>query len=104
MYLGKLAEIGTAEAVFDDPQHPYTRALLGAVPLPDPARERARDVPVVQGEVGSAMNPPAGCVFHPRCPLAVERCKREVPLMTRRGEGHRSACHLAPLAPFEQAA
>jgi oligopeptide transport system ATP-binding protein len=104
MYLGKLAEIGTAEAVFGDPQHPYTRALLGAVPLPDPARERARDVPVIRGEVGSAMNPPSGCVFHPRCPLAVERCKREVPLMTRRGEGHRSACHLAPLAPFEQAA
>jgi len=104
MYLGKLAEIGTAGDVFDDPQHPYTRALLGAVPLPDPARERARDVPVIKGEVGSAMNPPSGCVFHPRCPLAVERCRREVPLMTRRGEQHRSACHLAPLGPFEQAA
>ncbi len=80
MYLGKIVEYGEAREIFSHPQHPYTRALLEAVPVPDP-KERARGRKLLQGEIGNSANPPEGCRFHPRCPYAVERCKRKTPAL-----------------------
>src|SRR5580658_5376177 len=77
MYLGRVVEIAPSDALFDAPLHPYTRALLAAVPAPDPTVEQGRDFEPVQGEVPSPMNPPSGCVFHPRCPVAVPRCSEQ---------------------------
>jgi oligopeptide transport system ATP-binding protein len=79
MYLGHVVELAESDALFDEPLHPYTQALLAAVPVPDPSVEQGRDFRPVKGEVPSPINPPSGCVFHPRCPLAVERCRRERP-------------------------
>ena len=79
MYLGKIVEVADSETLFDDPLHPYTKALLAAVPIPDPAVEAAREHTVLPGEVPSPLHPPAGCVFHPRCGLAVDACRRDVP-------------------------
>jgi oligopeptide/dipeptide ABC transporter ATP-binding protein len=96
MYLGKIAEIATAEAIYKNPKHPYTQALLSAVPQPDPARRSSRIV--LGGEVPSPMDPPSGCTFHPRCPLATDRCRVEVPPLIRHGgcePGHLVACHYA---------
>jgi oligopeptide transport system ATP-binding protein len=84
MYLGKIVELGRAEEVIGQPLHPYTRALVSAIPVPDPAIERGRQRIVLPGDPPSPMNPPAGCAFHPRCPYAREKCKAEIP----------------PLAPF----
>ncbi len=81
MYLGRLVEVASAEALFAAPRHPYTRALIEAVPVPDPVLERRRDHKPLPGEIPSPLSPPAGCVFHPRCPLAVERCRAEVPAL-----------------------
>jgi oligopeptide transport system ATP-binding protein len=92
MYLGHIVEIGDSDILFDDPQHPYTRALLAAVPIPDPEIERQRKHRVVEGEIPSPMNPPSGCVFHPRCPLADESCRRLVPELRDLGHGHFAAC------------
>ncbi len=96
MYLGKLVEIADCDDLFDHPKHPYTRALLEAVPVPDPEVERARKHKIIGGEVPSPMNPPAGCVFHPRCELAVDRCRAAVPDLRdfRRdfGGAHHAAC------------
>ena len=93
MYLGKIVEIGKASEVFHSPVHPYTKALIQAVPIADPDRaEEKRNL--LQGEIGSSTNPPAGCRFHPRCPYAVESCSREEPGMaeTVPGSGHMAAC------------
>ncbi|MGO9999616.1 MAG: ABC transporter ATP-binding protein, partial [Acetobacteraceae bacterium] len=79
MYLGRIVELADSDELFDNPQHPYTKALLAAVPVPDPTIEQARDFRPVQGEVPSPINPPSGCVFHPRCPIAVEACKHVRP-------------------------
>lgn len=79
MYLGKVVEIADTDQLFENPQHPYTRALLSAVPVPDPTIERARKIQVISGDIPSAINPPSGCVFHTRCPLADERCRNEIP-------------------------
>ena len=79
MYLGKLVELAECDELFDNPMHPYTRALLQAVPIPDPTVEGKRDHQVIQGEVPSPMNPPPGCVFHPRCALAIEGCSASTP-------------------------
>jgi oligopeptide/dipeptide ABC transporter ATP-binding protein len=92
MYLGRIVEIGDKETIYRTPLHPYTEALLAAVPVPRPGRPRRRAA--VQGEIPSAMNPPAGCPFHTRCPLATDHCRTEVPALRQVG-GRDVACHLA---------
>ena len=92
MYLGKIVEITDRQALYEDPQHPYTKALLSAVPIPDPAVELARERTVLGGEVPSPLNPPSGCIFHPRCPIAIEECKGAVPALREIKPGHLAAC------------
>jgi oligopeptide/dipeptide ABC transporter ATP-binding protein len=92
MYLGKIVEITDRKSLYEDPQHPYTRALLSAVPIPDPAVEAGREHVVLGGEVPSPLNPPAGCVFHPRCPIAIDECRRGVPEIREIKPEHRAAC------------
>jgi len=92
MYLGRIVEMADSDELFDNPKHPYTRALLAAVPIPDPAVEQGREFRPVKGEVPSPINPPSGCVFHPRCPMAVERCSRERPAPREIAPGHMVAC------------
>jgi oligopeptide transport system ATP-binding protein len=91
MYLGRIVELGPAAAVFEQPVHPYTRALVSAVPIPDPDRELARQRLVLTGDPPSPMNPPAGCAFHPRCPYAEEKCRTAVPKLELRS-GRQVAC------------
>jgi len=93
MYLGKIVETGPTEAVFRDPRHPYTKALLEAIPRPDPDRRMQESV--LRGEIPSPIAPPSGCRFRTRCPVAIERCVTEEPEMTLFGEGHTAACHVA---------
>jgi oligopeptide transport system ATP-binding protein len=95
MYLGKIAEITERTALYAEPMHPYTRALLSAVPIPDPGLEATRERTVLRGEVPSPLNPPRGCVFHPRCSIAVDRCSAEIPPLREIRPGHWAACHLA---------
>jgi oligopeptide transport system ATP-binding protein len=92
MYLGKIVEITDRKALYEDPQHPYTKALLSAVPIPDPAVEALREHVVLGGEVPSPLNPPSGCVFHPRCPIAVADCRQAVPELREIEPGHLAAC------------
>jgi oligopeptide/dipeptide ABC transporter ATP-binding protein len=96
MYLGRIVELGSQADVCERPLHPYTRALISAVPVPDPGaeRERARRYLPLAGEPPSPLAPPSGCHFHPRCPEAVERCRREVPELRTVGPGRQAACHL----------
>jgi oligopeptide/dipeptide ABC transporter ATP-binding protein len=95
MYLGKIVEVADRKSVYESPVHPYTRALLSAVPIPDPTLEARRERTVLRGEVPSPLTPPSGCVFHPRCPIAVARCSAEVPALREIRPGHWGACHLA---------
>jgi oligopeptide transport system ATP-binding protein len=95
MYLGKTMEVADRRALYEEPLHPYTRALLSAVPIPDPSLEARREHTVLRGEVPSPLKPPSGCVFHPRCPMAVARCAAEVPALREIKPGHWAACHLA---------
>jgi peptide/nickel transport system ATP-binding protein len=98
MYLGRLVELAPARALYLRPHHPYTQALLAAVPVPDPSRRGQRTV--LAGEPPSPLDPPAGCAFHPRCPRAFERCRVEAPALAAVGDQHTSACFLpAPAAP-----
>ena len=92
MYLGRIVEIAPARELYATPRHPYTEALLSAVPIPEPGLKRTR-IRLV-GDVPSPINPPAGCHFHPRCPRVMERCKTEVPVFRDVGGGHWAACHL----------
>ncbi len=95
MYLGKVVELTSRDRLFHDPLHPYTQSLMSAVPEPDPKRERDRQRLMLKGEVPSPANPPKGCVFHTRCPIAVERCQQDIPLYREVLPGHFAACHLA---------
>ncbi len=92
MYLGKLVELADCDALFDDPMHPYSRALLSAIPIPDPGIEAGREHRVLAGEVPSPLDPPPGCVFHPRCELAVDACRRTEPPLQRAKGDHWVAC------------
>jgi oligopeptide transport system ATP-binding protein len=92
MYLGRVVELAECDELFDHPLHPYTQALLAAVPVPDPTVEAQRQFRPVVGEVPSPINPPSGCVFHPRCPLAVESCKQVRPELRELRQGHWVAC------------
>jgi oligopeptide/dipeptide ABC transporter ATP-binding protein len=92
MYLGKIVEITDRQSLYENPLHPYTKALLSAVPIPDPAVELTREHTVLGGEVPSPLNPPSGCVFHPRCPIAIEECKAGVPALRTVRPGHLAAC------------
>jgi peptide/nickel transport system ATP-binding protein len=94
MYLGRIVEIGTKDQVFRTPHHPYTKALLQAVPVPDP-KERRKDA-LPRGEIPSAVNPPPGCHFHPRCPFAIDPCRSGRPPLRELSPGHFSACILEP--------
>jgi oligopeptide transport system ATP-binding protein len=92
MYLGRVVELADCDELFDNPLHPYTQALLAAVPVPDPNVEAERSFRPVKGEVPSPINPPSGCVFHPRCPIAVERCNQIRPEFRELRPGHWAAC------------
>ena len=96
MYLGKIVELGTSDQVLGSPLHPYTKALVSAVPVPDPAREGQRKRIVLSGDPPSPMNPPAGCPFHPRCPYMVDACKAQVPPLETWGFDHPAACIRVP--------
>jgi len=94
MYLGRIVESAPAADLFRNPLHPYTRALLQAIPVPDP--ERVRERAVLAGDASSPAEPPPGCRFQPRCPVAIEICRREDPALREAAPGHGAACHLAP--------
>ncbi|NMJ42292.1 dipeptide ABC transporter ATP-binding protein [Roseomonas sp. JC162] len=97
MYLGQIVEIGDKRSLFASPRHPYTRALLSAIPHPDP--ERRGQVKPLGGDLPSPLNPPPGCRFHTRCPFAQDRCRSEAPSLRRLGPGHDAACHFAEALP-----
>ena len=94
MYAGKLVETGSPDDIYENPKHPYTRALLSAVPVPDPRVEAGRQRIVLRGSVPNLADPPTGCRFHTRCPIAVDRCSEEEPPLSERTSGHRAACWL----------
>lgn len=95
MYLGRMMELATSRELFADPLHPYTQSLISAIPIPNPKRERGRGHIVLEGEVPSPVNPPSGCVFHTRCPVAEEKCSLELPEYREAKPGHWVACHFA---------
>jgi oligopeptide/dipeptide ABC transporter ATP-binding protein len=95
MYLGHIVELTDVERLYDDPKHPYTEALLSAVPVPDPQAEDIRKRVILEGDLPSPSNPPPGCVFNTRCPIAEQKCSSEVPEWREVGTDHWVACHFA---------
>lgn len=93
LYLGRMAEMGDLHEVYGHPLHPYTRALMAAVPVPDPTQRRTQPMP--EGEIPNPINPPSGCRFHPRCPVAREACSKDEPQLRELRSGHMVACHFA---------
>jgi oligopeptide/dipeptide ABC transporter ATP-binding protein len=94
MYLGKMVELGETPQIYDHPLHPYTKALLSAIPIPQVGRKRRERI-ILTGDVPSPINPPSGCPFHPRCPIATERCSVDAPAFELKESGHWAACHYA---------
>jgi peptide/nickel transport system ATP-binding protein len=94
MYLGHIVELADKNSLFSAPSHPYTEALLSAVPEPDPESDKKKKRIILSGDIPSPINPPSGCCFHTRCPVAEERCRREVPLLKPISPSHQVACHL----------
>jgi oligopeptide transport system ATP-binding protein len=92
MYLGRLVELGLAADVVERPLHPYAKALVSAVPVPDPVKERKRHRILLQGDPPSPMDPPAGCPFHPRCPFAIDACKQTIPVLEEKEPSRLAAC------------
>lgn len=92
MYLGRMVELADGKELYEDPKHPYTRALFSAIPIPDPRRKKERII--LQGDVPSPINAPSGCHFHPRCPIAEDRCRVDSPEFEEKKPGHRAACWL----------
>ncbi|MFM8992171.1 MAG: oligopeptide/dipeptide ABC transporter ATP-binding protein, partial [Alphaproteobacteria bacterium] len=95
MYLGRIVELAERDALFSQPRHPYTQALISAIPLPDPVTQRTRRRIILSGEIPSPARPPAGCAFHTRCPMATARCRAEAPALLPREGGALVACHEA---------
>jgi oligopeptide transport system ATP-binding protein len=93
LYLGRMMELATRDGIYDNPRHPYTQALISAVPIPDPRLERQKPQLVISGELPSPLRPPSGCVFRTRCPRAQALCAREVPVFERIEPEHDVACH-----------
>ncbi|TQF30532.1 dipeptide ABC transporter ATP-binding protein [Bradyrhizobium sp. UNPA324] len=101
MNLGQIVETAEADALFASPRHPYSRALLSAIPLPQPKAKRT--TVLLEGEIPSALNPPTGCRFHTRCPFVIERCRNEAPALLADGTGHATACHRTAELPSADA-
>ncbi|MBN8555246.1 MAG: dipeptide ABC transporter ATP-binding protein [Deltaproteobacteria bacterium] len=95
MYLGKIVEIGETRELYQNPKHPYTQALMSAVPIPDPIKEKKRARIPLKGEIPSPIDLPSGCTFHPRCPIAQDRCRVEVPKLRKLSNGSVASCHFA---------
>jgi len=96
MYLGHLVELADRNEIYVNPLHPYTKALLSAVPIPDPVLDAQRERVLLTGEVPSPLNPPSGCVFHPRCPIAIDDCNSNVPELREVAPGHWASCLRVP--------
>jgi oligopeptide transport system ATP-binding protein len=101
MYLGKVAELASGDDLYRDPKHPYTKALFSAIPVANPKGKRQRII--LQGDVPSPINVPPGCTFHPRCPMARDNCKRDIPGLEEKAAGHFASCHYSQFVATELA-
>ena len=92
MYLGRIMELADSNELYEKTLHPYSKALLSAVPIPDPHAEEIRERIILKGDVPSPLNPPSGCAFHPRCPIATQECSEIIPPLVDKGNNHMVAC------------